>query len=82
VDDARTAAGVCAGCGGAGVSKDEPFEIDRSTEQSLYIKIDGEDWYLQNPMRNNYIFISDSPSVEKSKRIRFVKWEEILEQIV
>ncbi|CAG5091644.1 Protein of unknown function [Thermobacillus xylanilyticus] len=64
------------------MSKDEPFEIDRSTEQSLYIKIDGEDWYLQNPMRNNYIFISDSPSVEKSKRIRFVKWEEILEQIV
>jgi hypothetical protein len=58
------------------------FDIDRSKEQSLYIKIDDEEWFLQNHMREDYIYLTDNPSLDMSRRIRFVKWEEILKHIV
>ena len=58
------------------------FEIDRSRERSLYIKIGHEEWFLQNYFRKKYIYLTDNPSVDKSTRIRFAKSDEIFEKTI
>lgn len=58
------------------------FEIDKEKEKALYIKIDGEKWFIQNHLRKNYIYLTDNQFIDRSERIRFIKWEEILERTV
>lgn len=56
------------------------FELENPKVRSLYLKIEGEQWYLLHRMRDNYIYLADNPSIDKSTRIRFIKWEEVLQK--